>query len=189
MAAKAANLPAGQPDERTVLAALGITEGDENDAPTGPRTPATAPPRETEQQRLARYEAEGEPLPDLCGDFGHPDVGFFKLTTRLLPGGPLLDAAGKPTPAYVAPAAGGTTLAFIDASHGLFTRFGWEPADALLVELGALLKARADSQLSQTQIAALVKIARMPDSALDLDTVSAQAGSCSPRYARTLRTR
>lgn len=80
MAAKAANLPAGQPDERTVLAALGITEGDENDAPTGPRTPATAPPRETEQQRLARYEAEGEPLPDLCGDFGHPDVGFFKGT-------------------------------------------------------------------------------------------------------------
>ena len=48
-------------------------------------------------------------------------------------------------------------------------------ADALLVELGALLKARADSQLSQTQIAALVKMACMPDSALDLDTVSAQA--------------
>ena len=174
-AAKAADLPTGQPDERTVLAALGITGDDEQDVPAGPSTPAAVPPRETEQQRLARYEADGELLPDLCGDFGHPDVGFFKLTTRLLPGGPLLDAAGKPTPAYVAPSAGGTALAFIDASHELFTRFGWEPADALLVELGALLKARADSQLSQTQIAALVKTACMADSALDLDTVSAQA--------------
>ena len=109
-----------------VLAALGITGDDEQDVPAAPSTPAAAPPRETEQQRLARYEAEGERMPDLCGDFGHPDVGFYKLTTRLLPGGPLLDAAGKPTPAYVAPAAGGTALAFIDTSHELFTRFGWE---------------------------------------------------------------
>lgn len=175
MAARAAKLPTGQPDERAVLAALGISDGDETDAPAGPSTPAVVSPRETEQQRLARYEAEGEPLPDLCGDFGHPDVGFFKLTTSLLSSGPLLDAAGKPTPVYVAPAAGGTALAFIDASHELFTRFGWELSDALLVELGALLKARADSQLSQIQIAALVKTACMPDSALDLDTVSAQA--------------
>jgi hypothetical protein len=175
VAAKAAKLPAGHPDEQTVLAALGITQTGEQGTPVGSAAPAVAPPKETEQQRLARYEAEGEMLPDLCGDFGHPDVGFFKLTTRLLPSGPLLDAAGKPTPAYVAPGAGGTALAFIDASHELFTRFGWDPADALLVELGALLKARADSRLSQTQIAALVKATCMPDSALDLDTVSAQA--------------
>ena len=167
------NRPTGHPDERAVLDALGITANGEPAAPAAPATPQRTP--ETEQQRLARYEADGEMMPELCGDFGHPDLGFFKLNTRLLPDGPLLDANAKPTPAYVTPAAGGTALGFVDASHPLFTRFGWDHADALLVELGIILKARADSQLTPTQIAALVKIACLPDSALDLDTVSAQA--------------
>lgn len=163
----------GHPDEASVLAALGV--GDEQpDDEEAPPQPAT-PPKETEQQRIARYESDGEVLHDLSGDFGHPSLGFLKLTTRVLSNGPVINSSSQATPVWIALGAGNTANTFIDASHPLFRRFGWEYGDALLVELGHVMKTRIDDARSHTAIVELLASTCLPDTALDVTTVAAQA--------------
>ena len=167
----------GHPDEAAILTALGVPASSRNGGTTAPlaaqtvKNPVTP---ETEQQRLSRYESDSTILPDLSGDFGHPDLGFIKLTTRLA-SGPIIDHAEKPTPVWIAMGAGASATGFLDDSHELFVRFGWNYADALLMELAAVLKARADSPLSLSQITQLVESACLPDRALEVDRVSSQA--------------
>lgn len=162
-------------DEASVLAALGIgtATGTLNEEPST-QDPAVVV-AETESQRLARYQQEGVLLPDLCGDFGSADLNFLKLSTWSLDPGPVEDAAGNRTPVWISLGAGNTANAFVDASHQMHTRFAWEPAETLLTELAVILKARADSPRSITEIVQLVQANCLPDSALDVTQVAAQA--------------
>lgn len=70
---------------------------------------------------------------------------------------------------------GGTAEAFVNGSHQLFARFGWDHADAVLMELSTLLKARADSPLGTTEIVGLLQATCLPDRALEVETVASQA--------------
>jgi hypothetical protein len=167
----------GQADEAAVLAALGAApstsqaSGEDQDSPAAP----SAPKPETVQERLARYISGGIVIPELSRDFGLPDLGSVRVETLSL-NEPLLDADGNPTPTWLAQGAGGTATALIDLGHDAFTRLGLEPAELLLTELSAALKVKADSPLTLSQIAARLRAACLPDTAIDASVIRAQAG-------------
>ena len=174
------------PDEAAVLGALGINAESDSHvsaaggdaAATDPSTEAASSPPpllETEQERLARYREEGAQDIYLTGDFGTPELGFLKVTTWDLPTGPVIDSFDNPTPAWVSLGAGATADIFIDSRHDLFTKYNWTHADAVLVELAVVLRARADSTKSVMEISQSMQRTCLPDSALEIGRVAAQA--------------
>jgi len=184
---KATSGSPAHPDETAVLEALGAsatvatidpgqqpidgTEQRAGQAPVGEQPAA----KETQQERLARYRAASTLLPELTRDFGLPELGNLRVDTRWLADGPIMDSLEQPTPVWLAQGPGGTATAFVDAGHEAFTRLGVDPAELLLVEVAAVLKVRAESDLSHAQIAARLRAVCLPDTALDVDVISGQA--------------
>lgn len=176
---KAQRGAASQPDEAAVLEALGADPVDTTGDATGPdkrgdAKPA-APVKETTQDRLARYLADSTVIPDLTRDFGLPRLGNLRVETRGTTTLGLRDDSDQPTPILLIQGAGGTATAFVDPNHEVFTKLGVEVAELLLVEVAALLKIRAESDLTHSQMVASLRAACLPDSALDIDVVSVQA--------------
>ena len=161
-------------DEDAVIEALGGT------GPTGPAAPAPVPDvkwskKETAQERVVRYTADATILPELSRDFGIPELGNLKVTTLAVAAAPLIDMGGQPTPVWLVQGPGGTATALVDTGHQVFTQFGVDVSDMLLVEIAAVLKVRADSPLSHAQVAARLRAACLPDTALDIDVIGSQA--------------
>jgi Histidine kinase-, DNA gyrase B-, and HSP90-like ATPase len=177
---KATGDSASSADAAAVLAALGgartaVTPASPASGTIAPTPPPAEPQAETVQERLVRYAAEGTILQELTRDFGLPGLGSLNVETRSL-SGPILDASGSPTPIWLAQGAGGTATALVDASHDAFSKLGLEPADLLLAELSAALKVKADSELTHSQIAAGLRSACLPDTAIDPVVIRAQVG-------------
>jgi hypothetical protein len=162
-------------DENAVIEALGGTPI--ADGPAAPTTAPDEPPakKETGQERVARYTADAAVLPELSRDFGIPELGNLKVTTLAVAAGPVIDMGGQPTPVWLVQGAGGTATALVDTGHQVFTEFGANISDVLLVEIAAVLKVRADSSMSHAQVAARLQAACLPDTALDIDVISSQA--------------
>ena len=175
-------------DEAAVLEALGI----DPDAPAletaaSPEAgtsaaaqpdPSTSPGarQETAQERLRRFTANSSIVPELTREFSLPRLGDLSVETRRLNlGTRLVDGSTNPTPVLLVPGSGGTATGFIDAAHEVFSKMGADPAELLLVEIAAFMRVRADSDLTHAQLAAALRTTCMPDTALDVDVVSAQA--------------
>ena len=104
-----------------------------------------------------------------------PELGTIKIETRGLTG-TVRDQDGYSTPVWLAQGPGGTATALVDLSHDAFNKLGLEPAELLLTELSAALKVKADSPLTLSQIAARLRAACLPDTAIDPSVIRAQAG-------------
>lgn len=163
------------PDQDAVLAALGINSSDTPPAPTMPLAgkPASAalPTRDQRMEALV----DSITLPELSKSFGLPDLGSFEVETYMSSTSPLNDDLGNVTPVWITLGAGATAKAFIDPKHQLFSRFGVSYADALLTELAPLLKTRAESEISTSQIMAELKNACLPDTAVTFDSIKNRA--------------
>lgn len=180
----AASIPA-QPDERAVKDALDFpidmpTSGTSGSmgAPSAsvPATEAVKEKKETRSERLTRYESAATPHAYLSRPFGHPELGHVKVRTLLLkPGEPLLDDHGVSIPVLLDQRSGNEVTALVDPEHYAFRRFGADYADLLLVELAAVLKVRARSDWSPSQLVAAIRAGSLQDSVLDGTTVGAEA--------------
>ncbi|MGW5000224.1 ATP-binding protein [Streptomyces hydrogenans] len=185
----AASVPA-QADEQAVLGALGMpanipaSGAAKPEAGTGAKTVSTVPAptvaikerAETRSERLARYEGAASPHAYLSRSFGHPELGYVKVRTLLLkPGERLLDDNGLHVPVLLDQRSGNELTALVDPQHAGFRRFGTDYADLLLVELAAILKVRARSDWSPSQLVAAIRSESLQDSALDGTTVGAEA--------------
>lgn len=183
----AASVPA-QPDEQAVLGALGmptnIPASGAAQPDTGPKVVSTVPApavaikerTETRGERLARYEDAASLHAYLSRSFGHPELGYVKVRTLLLkPGKRLLDDNGLHVPVLLDQRSGNELTALVDPEHNAFRRFGADYADLLLVELAAVLKVRARSDWSPSQLVAAIRAESLQDSALDGTTVGAEA--------------
>lgn len=135
---------------------------------------AGAPP-ETSQERLDRLTLESESLPELSLTFGLPDLGAIDVTAYSVANSPLLDEDGNVTPVWLKVGSGKTARAFLDPKHELFSRFGIGLDEALLQELVPLMKIRSNTAYSHAEVAARLRVACMPDSAVDFTTVQNQA--------------
>ncbi|GLV87088.1 hypothetical protein Slala03_67770 [Streptomyces lavendulae subsp. lavendulae] len=175
-----------QADEQAVLGALGLP----TDIPaSGAAQPNAVPPAstapaagalkektETRSERLARYESAASPHAYLSRSFGHPELGYVKVRTLLLkPGERLLDDKGLFVPVLLDQRSGNELTALVDPEHTAFRRFGADYADLLLVELAAVLKVRARSDWSPSQLVAAIRAESLQDSVLDGTTVGAEA--------------
>lgn len=161
-----------QADEDAVLAALGASSS----PGTGfGKVPAPVlPTTETVQERLNRF-ADSVNIPELSRAFGLPELGSLDVETFAIRASPLVDDHGNITPVWLTLGSGRAAKAFVDPNHPLFGRFGATYADALLMELAPLMKVRASSTLSNTQIAAELRSACLTDTAIDFGTIKSQA--------------
>ncbi|MFE9308081.1 ATP-binding protein [Streptomyces sp. NPDC006706] len=177
-----------QPDEQAVMDALGVpadAPASGSTQPTGPEAgggDTTTNPKEakgkseTRSERLARYENASTRHSYLSRPFGHPNLGYLNVETRLLKSGePLLDDLGQAVPVLLDQRAGNELTAFVDADHEVFRRFGADYADLLLAELAPLLKVRARSEWGPSQLVAGIRAQSLKESALDGTTVGAEA--------------
>jgi hypothetical protein len=165
-----------QADEDAVLAALGgITTGAAGAAAAAEAAKPVVPPDETVQDRLDRLAVDSVNIPELSRTFGLPELGSLDVETFASKSTPLLDELGNRTPVWLKLGAGRAAKAFLDPKHPLFARFGATYADALLMELAPLMKVRAGSSLSQTQIMAELRTACLIDTAIDFATIKGQA--------------
>ncbi|MEU9831677.1 ATP-binding protein [Streptosporangium sp. NPDC048047] len=178
-----------QPDEKAVGEALGFPMDMPTSGMTRPETSSTASAtptltapvsvkesRETRSERLARYESAATPHMYLSRSFGHPELGYLKVRTLLLkPGERLIDDNGLHVPVLLDQRSGNELTTLIDPEHAAFRRFGADYADLLLVELAAILKVRARSDWSPSQLVAAIHAESLQDSALDGTTVGAEA--------------
>jgi hypothetical protein len=170
------NPPTTQPD--SILNELGLDQADTPDPQIGAPPPAQPPPapRETEQQRLARYRSAGRQVPYLTGEFGVPELGAnVRLTTFEVRGTRIKDSEGRATPVLIARQPGNTYAAFIDIGHELFQSFGDDPAEYVLLELADNLRTRAESSLSLSQVVAALKARHLSDRRLDPAVLAGQA--------------
>ncbi|GAA3424588.1 hypothetical protein GCM10018953_17710 [Streptosporangium nondiastaticum] len=178
-----------QPDEKAVGEALGFPMDMPTSGMTRPETSSTASAtptltapvsvkerKETRSERLARYESAATPHTYLSRSFGHPELGYLKVRTLLLkPGERLIDDNGLHAPVLLDQRSGNELTTLIDPEHAAFRRFGADYADLLLVELAAILKVRARSDWSPSQLVAAIRAESLQDSALDGTTVGAEA--------------
>jgi hypothetical protein len=178
--AKATGDSKDRADEDAVIAALGGEDSIPTDEPSTMEEPTpepvpTAPAKpETVQERLARYVGSSEIMPELSRTFGLPDLGQLQVETRTLHEH-IADADNHPTPIWLALGPGGTATALIDLTHEAFTKLGLEPAELVVAEVSAALKVKADSHLTHSQIAARLRAACLPDTAVDPAVIRAQA--------------
>ncbi|MFD7668039.1 ATP-binding protein [Streptomyces sp. NPDC059788] len=184
----AASVPA-QPDEKAVEEALGFPTGMPSSGAAHPQSTSTtaATPvsaallslkekKVTRSERLARYEQAATPHAYLSRSLGHPELGYVKVRSLLLkPGERLLGDDGLHVPLLLDQRSGNELTALIDPEHAVFRRFGADYADLLLVELAAVLKVRARSEWSPSQLVAAIRAESLQDSALDGITVGAEA--------------
>ncbi|MFE1166181.1 ATP-binding protein [Nocardiopsis sp. NPDC058789] len=181
----AASVP-HEADEQAVLDALGLPTDDVTSKATqsGPDSvtvpieslKAVTEKLETRDERLARYESAASSHTYLSRPFGHPELGFMNVRTLLLkPGERLLDDGGTHVPVFLDQRSGNEVTALIDTEHAAFQRFGTDFSDLLLVELAALLKVRARSDWSPSQLVTAIRATTLQDSALDSTTVGAEA--------------
>ncbi|MFH8991611.1 ATP-binding protein [Streptomyces sp. NPDC017940] len=180
-----------QADEQAVLDALGFSsptleisgetedsasEGESDSDSTSQSGSAEEQEiKETKQERIARYMRSSVVLPELTREFGQSQLGFLAVEARRMMADELVDDDGRPMPVLLLQGAGSTATAFIDLEQEIFKTYGTEPADLILSELAALLKVRADSSLSPSQIIAILRRSSLPDSALSLDSVRADS--------------
>ena len=131
---------------------------------------------ETETERLQRYRAHAEVLPELTGTFGVLELNAsLKLESFLVRGQGLVDGHAQPTPVLLVSQPGNVFGAYVDADHEVFGHFSIEPAELVLVELANQLKVRADSDMPLTQIVALLVQQHLPDHRVDVAVLGAQA--------------
>lgn len=169
-------------DEDAVLKALGgSTPSTTTPSSNEPNSTVDAPPAEppaqkseTVQERLQRYINGGTLITELSRDFGLPDLGNLKVEAKLL-AEEVRDADNQRTPVWLAQGAGGTATALIDSTHEAFSKLGLEYAELLLAEVSAALKVKSDTHQSHSQIAARLRAACLPDTAVDGGVIRAQA--------------
>ncbi|WP_242908021.1 ATP-binding protein [Actinomadura terrae] len=180
--AKVEGVSQNRPDELAVLEALGVNSDGAPDVASDsalvpPKAVAASPKpsKETAQERIERYHADSIIVPELTRDFGIPRVGDLVVETRRLRTLSLRDDNGQPTPALLVQGPGGTATAFLDPAHDAFAKLGVDAAELLVVEIAAILKVKADSDLTYAQLVSSLRAHSLPDSALRMDVVFRQA--------------
>lgn len=176
---KVAGASQNNPDEEAVLEALGISAGEPGVViPPNPSTPVEEPlkpKKETTQERIEKYLTDSAVVPQLSRDFGLPYIGDIRVETRRLATLTLKDDLQQATPVMLVQGPGGTATAFLDPRHEAFVKLGVDPAELLLVEVAAVLKTKAETDLTYAQLVSSLRARCLPDSALNVDVVFAQA--------------
>lgn len=193
---KAAAATPGKPDEAAVMEALGFggtevgtpsvpatgpdeakpgTQATSKGSPSAPAAAAPEKRKETRQERVTRYMESSTIYPALSRSFGHPRVGFVEVEARRLAVGGLTDENLHPTPVLLDQRGGNALVAFLDLDHPVFQKFGADPADMLLAEIAVLLRVRAETEWSHSELIAAVRAESLPATALDAQMISAEA--------------
>lgn len=183
---RAAESTPGKPDELAVMEALGLGDagtGPSVGVPIGQTTPGPGETphadseqrRETRQERITRYMENSTTYPALSRSFGHPRIGFLEVDTRRLTTHPLVDENLNQTPVLLDQRSGNAVVAFLDLDHPVFQKFGADPADMLIAEIAVLLKVQAETAWSHSELIAAIRAESLPATALDAQTISAEA--------------
>lgn len=145
--------------------------------PVDPPPPDLAPEikRETEEQKQARYRAEGSHILDISGEYALPALGSWRVTVYGLAGTEVVDQNGQRVPVYAQGQRGPEVHVFVDVDHPLFTAFGGDPREHAVVCIAEYLRDRRGSNDSLSAVVADIKERCLPDQKITPDTLAAVA--------------
>ncbi|MEU8118647.1 ATP-binding protein [Spirillospora sp. NPDC049024] len=133
----------------------GDADGDgHDDGKTSPDEPGTQPgttpalggapsTEETLDQRLTRYRDNAVQIVDLTGRYEAPDLGGVELVAWAVRESTLRDPVGNQVPAFTQMVRAPRLETFVAVNHSLFTEFGVEVRDLVMVELAEFMRFRA----------------------------------------------
>ncbi|MEU7960782.1 hypothetical protein [Micromonospora humida] len=136
-----------------------------------PPAAVPAPRRETSHGRIERLRADSEVIPELSRDFGLARLGHLTVETRRLSSARLIDENGQATPVLLVQGPGGSATAFVDPVHEAFAKLSADVTEPLLIEIAAVLRVRADSSTSLSQLVASLRAECLPHTALKAHAV------------------
>ncbi len=123
-----------------------------------------APPRETEDQKQDRYRATGSVLRDVSGEYSLPGFGnALKVTVYALNNTEVADSNGERAPVYVQQQRGPEVHIFVDLDHALFTEFGGDPREYVIMGIAEHIRDRRGSHQALCSVVAELKARCMPD--------------------------
>jgi hypothetical protein len=163
---------------------LGIpSPADPHPSPGAPTTP-----RETEDQKHERYRQVGEVLLDVTGEYALANFGqALKVTVYGLTGTEVTDASGQRAPVYVRQQRGTDTHVFVDFDHKLFTEFGGDPREYVVLGIAEHMRDRRGSHEALSSIIAELKERCLPDQKVTPSALAAVAHSLLNRVRECMR--
>jgi hypothetical protein len=163
---------------------LGIPNA--SDPRSGRDTPEM--PRETEDQKQERYRQAGEVLLDVTGEYGLPNFGqALKVTVYGLTGTEVADTSGQRVPVYVQQQRGTDTHVFVDFDHKLFTEFGGDPREYVVLGIAEQMRDRRGSHEALSSIIAELKERCLPDQKMTPSALAVMAHGLLIRVRECMR--
>jgi hypothetical protein len=107
--------------------------------------PAPAGQGETLDQRLSRYREAATPIVDLAGRYEATDLGAVELTAWAVGKAVLTDLAGETVPIFTQMERAPKLEVFVAIDHPLFTEYGVELRDLIMVEVAEFMRVRGAS--------------------------------------------
>lgn len=157
--------------------------------PVDPPLPFAVPEaaRETEEQKQERYRSVSDPLLDVSGDYALPNLGSWQVTVYGVTGAEVVDPSGQRVPVYAQGQRGPEVHVFVDMDHTLFTAFGADPREYVVVCIADYMRERRGSNASLSAIVAEIKERCLPDQKVTPDTLAAVAHNLLSRVRDSMR--
>ena len=145
---------------------------------TGVPSPPAPVKAETEEDRRARWRANGSRLPDLEAKFGLPGHGAALQVTAWLVHGLCITRPGEKgsVPVYIASGKGPKVEVFVDGGHPVFTDFAVDTRDLVVIELAEYLRVRDRSDRAISAVFYDLKNKCLPDHKIACPFLSNAAG-------------
>ncbi len=191
-AARIHDLPPSEPPPET-------TEGDDEDGDATGRLDIPDPvvdtestgsdvvsPRETEDERMARYRAAGSTLVDISGEYSLPDFATADVTVYELNGTEIVDSLGQPVPVTARAQRGSKVDVFVDAGHALFTAFGGDPREYAVLAIAEFMRTRRGSEKNLAALTAALMSKNLPDQRVTPSALADTAYSVLQRVRETM---
>lgn len=116
--------------------------GDQDSAVPKPTDTAPADHEETLDQRLGRYRQSATAIVDLAGRYEATDLGSVELTAWAVSQPSLNDVAGNAVPILTQMVRAPKLEVFVAIDHPLFTEYGVELRDLVMVEVAEFMRVR-----------------------------------------------
>ncbi|MEU4473867.1 ATP-binding protein [Micromonospora sp. NPDC023888] len=120
-----------------------------------------APKPETRDQHLERYRASATEVVDMAGRYEADGQGAVELKVWVVPGTAVEDHGNRPVPVFVERTRPPRAEAFVAADNALFTEYGVDFRELVLVELAEYMRQRAAGSSGPPPLSAVLQTLRV----------------------------
>jgi len=166
---------------------MGLDDDDDLDDPE--LDPQVIPRQETRDQRLDRYRAGATEIVDMAGRYEADAQGIVELKVWALPDRSLEDHGGRSVPVFIERTRPPRAEAFVAADNPLFTEYGVDFRELVLVELAEYMRQRAAGPSGPPPLSAVLEKLKIRSGVAKVtpDVLAAQARQLLDRIRETMQ--